>query len=539
MITTTNFTAAYGVTVTVKYPTGTIFMRERNYLTVSCEAEDYYLKKIVLAGKTINFGRYSLFDGPMTLDVTPYYEKIYKSVTISIVVENQDEVDETFSVSFTIDKIEGYSPFLEFVPERCGDAPYARIVPPNRMLWDGKKNTTSMLAAVRDDDYFSGYEYEMEGVPYATYRPSDAWLTTTQKNEHLGETYRNTLPATGSLADLDSKGNPLWIEQSVLLSGTTGITFEEQRVSGFDNYCRTKTIFKNYKGLTINEMPAGFEYRIFLYDADKKFKLPTDFRSTATTLGSYETYPYIALVFRKTDNTAITPSELVGITSSELTNPDAGKSYRWVEENGVFSWLELTKEQIVNNSFYWSIYTDDTTIPKNVDLVNAAFVFSKIFKAYYVRIQSISQTSKKYYKVASVERVVSLADGSLPYVYIRWKTPWGVTVEHLFYLGSYTSDKADAKELESVNYYEELSKHVRVGSFYLDGITQPYDLFYYKTLENAELVEMYFPSYAFKPSTYMPNGDTYVAIKVKSSDVADAVVDGVTKKTITFKFELS
>ena len=138
-----------------------------------------------------------------------------------------------------------------------------------------------------------------------------------------------------------------------------------------------------------------------------------------------------------------------------------------------------------------------------------------------------------------MKRVVSLADGSLPYVYIRWKTPWGITVEHLFYLGSYSSDKADAKELESVNYYEELSNHVRVGSFYLDGIVQPYDLFYYKTLENAELVEMYFPSYDFRPATYMPNGDDYVAIKIKGSDVADAVVDGVTKKTINFKFELS
>ena len=168
MITTTNLTAAYGVTVTVKYPTGTIFMRERNYLTVSCEADDYYLKKIVLAGKTINFGRYYLFDGPMTLDVTPYYAKLYGNGTISLVVENQDEVDETFSVSFTIDKVEGYSPFLEFVPERCGDASYARIVPPNRMLWDGKKKSTSLLAAVRDSDRFSGYEYEMESVPYAT-----------------------------------------------------------------------------------------------------------------------------------------------------------------------------------------------------------------------------------------------------------------------------------------------------------------------------------------------------------------------------------
>ena len=72
MITTKNFTSSAGDTVTVKYPTGAIFMRERNYLTVSCEAEDYYLKRITLAGKTINFGRYYLFGGPITLDVTPY-----------------------------------------------------------------------------------------------------------------------------------------------------------------------------------------------------------------------------------------------------------------------------------------------------------------------------------------------------------------------------------------------------------------------------------------------------------------------------------
>ena len=540
MITTKNFTAAYGVTVTVKYPTGAIFMRERNYLTVSCAAEDYYLKSITLAGKTINFGRYKLEGNPMTLDVTPYYAKLYTGGTLSIVVENQNEVDETFTVSFTINKVEGYSPFLEFVPERCVDAPYARIVPPYRMLWDGKKNTTSMLSAVREDDYFSGYEYEMEGVPYATYRPSNAWLTNAQKNAHLGETYRNTLKATGNLAELDSNGLPLWIEQGDLLAGGShyGKTFEEQRAHS-GRFCRTKTILNNYNGLTIGATQDGMQKLLTFYDANKQYVKNYSWTPAAQTLNNAGTYPYISIIFNKKDNTAINPHDLVGITSSALTNPEAGKSYRWVEQNGVFSWIGLTKDQIVNNSFFWNIHTDDTDNPKNVDLVNAAFVFSKTFEARYVRITSISPTYKKYNLVATVKRVVSLADGSMPYVYIRWKTPWGVSVEHLFYLGSYSSDKADEKELESVNYYEELSKHVRVGSFYLDGITQPYDLFYYKTLENAELVEMYFPAYAFKPLTYMPNGDDYVAIKVKGSDVADAVVDGVTKKTITFKFELS
>ena len=535
MITTTDFTSHAGATVTVKYPTGTIFMRERNYLTVSCKADDYYLKKITLAGKTINFGRYLLQNNTITLDVTPYYSKLYTGGTLLLVVENQNEVDETFTVSFTINKVDGYSPFLEFVPERCGDAPYARIVPPNRMLWDGKKKTTSMLAAVRDNDYFSGYEYEMDGVPYATYRPSGAWRTDAQKNAHLGETYRNTLKATGNLAELDSNGNPLWIEQGGLAIGSShiGKTFEEQRISS-NSICRTKTIFVYYKGMVIGNVPNNIQFEIILYDKNKNYTTQTASISDKFTT-PWDDFGFISFVFKKTDRTAITPSELAVITSSALTNPDAGKSYRWAFYLGKFQWVELTQEQIVNNKFYWKVNGKNYS----GDIVNNAFTFDKNFDARLIRAHNISPIENEYFTVQRVNRVASLADGSMPYVYIRWKTPWGVTVEHLFYLDTYSSDKADAKELESMNYYEELSQHVRVGSFYLDGITQPYDLFYYKTLENAELVEMYFPAYAFKPSTYMPNGDTYVAIKVKSSDVADAVVDGITKKTITFKFELS
>ena len=539
MITTKDFTSQAGAKVTVKYPTGTIFMRERNYLTVSCEADDYYLKRITLAGKTINFGRYSLFDGPMTLDVTPYYAKLYSFVNISLVVENQDEVDETFTIDFYIDKVDGYSPFLEFVPERCADAPYARIVPPNRMLWDGKKKSTSLLAAVRDSDRFSGYEYEMEGVPYETYRPSDAWLTNAQKKEHLGETYRNTLKATGNLAELDSNGNPLWIEQGNVyaIEDNYGQTFEQLR-QDINGICRTKTIFENYNGLTISAPPAGLYMFICLYDENKKLANTIGRTQQSVTLNNANTYKYFSINYSKQNYQQITPSELVGITSSTLTNPDAGKSYRWVIRNNEYKWVELTAEQLINERFFWSINGKNDAS----EVLNKQFEFGSKVDANLVFEKVLSPTGtppSKFEVLQSVKRSASIADGSMPYVYIRWRTPWCITVEHLFYLGTYSSDKADEKELESVNYYEEVSNHVRVGSFYLDGITQPYDLFYYKTLENAELVEMYFPSYAFKPATYMPNGDDYVAIKVKSSDVADAVVDGVTKKTITFKFELS
>ena len=122
MITTKNFTSSSGDVITVKYPTGTIFMRERNYLTVSTLAEDYYLKKITLAGKTINFGRYYLQGNPMTLDVTPYYAKLYGSGTMSLVVETSAGEDETLSVPFNITKIDGYSPYKEIaIPEPCSN----------------------------------------------------------------------------------------------------------------------------------------------------------------------------------------------------------------------------------------------------------------------------------------------------------------------------------------------------------------------------------------------------------------------------------
>ena len=318
---------------------------------------------------------------------------------------------------------------------------------------------------------------------------------------------------------------------------TKGLVFEQERYDRIGRL-RTKTIFENYNGLTIGSLPSGWQESIYFYDDNKALALDWDWDNVGITLNNADTYPYISIIFRKTDNTAITPSDLVGITSSELTNPEAGKSYRWVIENNEYKWVELTAEQLINERFFWSINRKNDAS----EVLNKQFEFGSKVDANLVFEKVLSPTGtppSKFEILQSVKRSVSIADGSMPYVYIRWRTPWGVTVEHLFYLGSYSSDKTDAKELESVNYYEELSQHVRTVSFYLDGITQPYDLFYYKTLENAELVDMYFPPYAFKQTTYMPNGDDYVAIKIKGSDVADAVVDGVAQRVITFKFELS
>lgn len=331
MITTKNFTSSYGATITVKYPGGVIFMRERNYLTVSCGADDYYLKKITLAGKTINFGRYYLFGDQMTLDVTPYYAKLDNSVNISIVIENKNGEDETFTVSFSITKFECYSPFKEFaIPEPCVATQYARITPPNRMLWDGSKYVKSIFAAMRKN---AGYAWSLNGTAY-----------------------------------------------------DVGIVYTD-----------------------INIGTYGFL-------AEYKF---------------------------------------------------AGK--------------------IIN----------------------------------------------------TIKRSVELIDDLREYVYMRWKTPWGYSVEHLFYLDTFGADKDNTNEICSVqmSYYEQ-SDYIRKGSIYLDNIREPYDLFYYKTLETAEMVEIWTPNFNILPNFYMPDGTEYEAVKITGSNIKDAVVDGVAQSTITFDFKL-
>ena len=142
------------------------------------------------------------------------------------------------------------------------------------------------------------------------------------------------------------------------------------------------------------------------------------------------------------------------------------------------------------------------------------------------------------YVIDTIKRSVEEVDRTREYVYMRWKTPWGYYVEHLFYLDTYGADNNNAKELESILNYAERSEYVRNGSIYLDGITAPYDLFYYKTLEVAEVVEIWTPRFNISPSSYMPDGTAYEAVKIKGSNVKDSVVDGITQSTITLDFEL-
>lgn len=194
--------------------------------------------------------------------------------------------------------------------------------------------------------------YFMEGVPYGNFRPSSDWGTTEVKNRHLGDTYTNILKNKGNLAELYSNGLPLWIEQGDLFSGGShiGKTFEQQRASS-TTACRAKTIFKNYNGLVIGTPPSGIQMLVVLYDANKIHRNFVLWTTSSITLNNAGTYPYISVVFKKTDGSAITPSELAGITSSELTNPEAGKSWRWCNnddtDDSTFHWHEIADSDAV------------------------------------------------------------------------------------------------------------------------------------------------------------------------------------------------
>lgn len=145
-------------------------------------------------------------------------------------------------------------------------------------------------------------------------------------------------------------------------------------------------------------------------------------------------------------------------------------------------------------------------------------------------------------KGAVIKRVVRIADfvdNSREWLQVTWRTRWGFDVSHIFYLDTYATDKDDAKEVESEYLYEEHSKHVIKGSFYLDNIKEPYDLWYYQTLAQSELV--IFTSYKAStiPHIYIPNGtNDFNGVKITGSNIKDAVVDGVTQSTITFDFEM-
>lgn len=137
------------------------------------------------------------------------------------------------------------------------------------------------------------------------------------------------------------------------------------------------------------------------------------------------------------------------------------------------------------------------------------------------------------------KRIADFADLSREWVQVAWRTRWGLDVSHIFYLDTYATDKDDAQEVESEYLYEEHSKHIIKGSFYIDNIREHYDLWYYQTLAQSELVTFTYWKWKDYVDYYMPNGtNDFNGVKITGCNIKDAVVDGVTQSTITFDFEM-
>lgn len=184
-------------------------------------------------------------------------------------------------------------------------------------------------------------------------------------------------------------------------------------------------------------------------------------------------------------------------------------------------------------SYRWRINgTDDgsTLIRKNINIGASNFF------AEYIRKITSSNTD---IVLSTITRSAELRDTTRDVVYVTWRTRWGLDVSHVFYLDTYATDKDNAQEVESEYYYKEHSKHVIKGSFYLDNIREPYDLWYYQTLANSELVVLTFDRWDTLPNTYMPNGtNAFNGVKITGCNIKDAVVEGVAQSTITFDFEM-
>ena len=141
--------------------------------------------------------------------------------------------------------------------------------------------------------------------------------------------------------------------------------------------------------------------------------------------------------------------------------------------------------------------------------------------------------------VHTITRNPQLADACREQVLVSWRTPWGVEVEHLFYLGAYNGAKANAKQIDdTMGGYVSVSDIVRSGSFYLDAIGDEYDLWYYKSMMRADWVRVRTQAQGdLMELLPMPQYNSYYNVRVTGCRVGDIIADGLNSKVLQFEFE--
>ena len=278
---------------------------------------------------------------------------------------------------------------------------------------------------------------------------------------------------------------------------------------------------KFYLGVSAYYAKFGGKFNVAItYENNAGDDVTTTITINATTYDCYDPFKEITgSICNETRSAMITPpNRMIWNGIRQIKSLFAAKIMTETNETNV-------------TQFMWRINgTDDgsTLIRKNINIGTSNFFAEYILKK-----------NNKEELLSTITRSAEVRDSSRDVVYVTWRTRWGLDVSHVFYLDTYATDKYDAQEVESEYLYEEHSKHGIKGSFYLDNIREPYDLWYYQTLANSELVVLTFDRWDTLPATYMPNGTNALnGVKITGSNIKDAVVDGVAQSTITFDFEL-
>ncbi len=158
--------------------------------------------------------------------------------------------------------------------------------------------------------------------------PAQTWIADGEQENHIGDTFTNTLPA-----NFDPTDAGCWEQGSVGASYIDGIKTWDQIKIADSTRIRLKTPVGGIPKGAVLSVGEGYTMG-YNPIASSGAVIASYVWSQSYTVGSDN--PYIAFVIRKTDNAQITPAEYpqihFTISSDETTNPDAGKSWRWVKK---------------------------------------------------------------------------------------------------------------------------------------------------------------------------------------------------------------
>lgn len=174
--------------------------------------------------------------------------------------------------------------------------------------------------------------------------PAQTWIADGEQENHIGDTFTNTLPA-----NFDPTDAGCWEQGGIGASYIDGIKTWDQIKIADSTRIRLKTPVGGIPKGAVLSVGEGYTMG-YNPIASSGAVIASYVWSQSYTVGSDN--PYIAFVIRKTDNAKITPAEYpqihFTISSDETTNPDAGKSWRWVkEEDGTYKWTPIADSDAV------------------------------------------------------------------------------------------------------------------------------------------------------------------------------------------------